>query len=342
MNGISDQYRTITDGAGWLDRRNRGRVRVDGRDGVKFLQALLSNDVARLKENEGIFATYLTPQGRMIADLTIYHRGSWLLADVAPGLAARLTARLDQVIFAEQVTVTDASAAIVELSVVGGRAAAVVAQALSLDEARLGALAENEQLTAPDARMWVARAGDARLPMFSIFADADGAADASGTQTAAAFDVIVSRLEDAGARPLSGDLADALRVDAGRPAFGIDMTEETIPLEAGLLDRAISTTKGCYVGQEVVIRILHRGGGRVARRLVTMAIDPATASGIAAGAVLSREGRDIGRMTTVASSLTTDGVVALGYVQRELAEVGQRLALRDRPDVTAVVTGFAG
>jgi folate-binding protein YgfZ len=106
------------------------------------------------------------------------------------------------------------------------------------------------------------------------------------------------------------------------------LTPETIPLEAGLLDRAISTSKGCYVGQEIVIRILHRGGGRVARRLARLAFDTSLAEAPHAGAALvTDDGRGVGHLTSVAYSPARGAFVALGYVHRDAAEVGRRLAL---------------
>jgi hypothetical protein len=81
-----------------------------------------------------------------------------------------------------------------------------------------------------------------------------------------------AKLVEAGAAEMSEDTAETLRIEAGRPRFGIDMSSDTIPLEAGVEDRAISFTKGCYVGQEVIIRVMHRGHGRVTRRLVSMAL----------------------------------------------------------------------
>ena len=116
---------------------------------------------------------------------------------------------------------------------------------------------------------------------------------------------VVDRLDAAGVQSISDALLESLRIEAGRPRFGVDMTEETIPLEAGLLDRAISTTKGCYVGQEIVIRILHRGGGRVAKRLVTLSFETPPAAPPAPGTPLLDGGKNIGQLTSVSPSLTS-------------------------------------
>ena len=130
-------------------------------------------------------------------------------------------------------------------------------------------------------------------------------------------------------RIVSAALIEALRIDAGRPRFGADMTEETIPLEAGLLDRAISTTKGCYVGQEIVIRILHRGGGRVAKRLVTLSFDEPRNGIRRPVRRSSTSDKNIGQLTSVSPSLTTANLIALGYVHRDLAEEGREVLVGD-------------
>jgi folate-binding protein YgfZ len=109
------------------------------------------------------------------------------------------------------------------------------------------------------------------------------------------------------------------------------MNEDTIPLEAGLLDRAISQSKGCYVGQEVIIRVLHRGGGRVAKRLMKMVIDGNEP--IAAGAEILAKGVAVGSVTSSAFSARANQIVALGYIKREHAEAGTRVDVGGRAGV---------
>ena len=116
-----------------------------------------------------------------------------------------------------------------------------------------------------------------------------------------------------------------LRVEAGHAEWGVDMNADTIPLEAGLLDRAISTGKGCYVGQEVIIRVLHRGGGRVAKKLVRLRF--AGRDVPAAGTPLSVDGREIGRVTSAVWSPRESAAIGLGYVHRDFAETGEEVFL---------------
>jgi folate-binding protein YgfZ len=126
---------------------------------------------------------------------------------------------------------------------------------------------------------------------------------------------LIAALEAAGARQVSPDAIAAARIEAAYPIFGNDMTADTIPLEAGIEPRAISTTKGCYVGQEVIIRVLHRGHGRVARKLVTLRLGGAN---VEPRAKIMNGDHDAGFITSVAVSPAA-GAIALGYVHRDLA-----------------------
>ena len=328
MTPIATQYRTIEAGAGWSDRASRGRLRFEGRDALPFLQALVSNDLDGLSAGRGVYTTYLTPQGRMIADLRLYHRGDFLIGGVAPGLAPALSTRFDQLIFTEDVRVTDDSAMWAEVAVMGGKAAKLVAAAVSTSAAALAKLPPLGQISLGSSG-FVARDDDPETPGYAIF------------WPAREWDGLIDRLKSAGIVQISDELADALRIASGRPAFGVDMTEETIPLEAGLLDRAISTTKGCYVGQEVIIRVLHRGGGRVAKRLVRLTFDPG-ATLPDAGDQIRVDGKDVGRLTSVAWSPYDPEAIALGYVHRDAAEVGRRVTVRhEASELSAAIDSFA-
>jgi folate-binding protein YgfZ len=328
---IVDQYRTIAAGAGWIDRSGRGRLRFEGADVASFLQALVTNDVAGLPIGQGVYATYLTPQGRMISDLEIHRLHDSWLAEVPGAEAAALASRFDSLVFSEDVRVSDVSGATSQIEIMGAEAAEVVAGITGIESRAVAATGDSGHLGWPGGI--VVRTGMAFVPGYQLFGLGEGGAR----------ERIVEKLDEAGIERVSDGLVDALRIEAGRPLFGVDMSADTIPLEAGLLDRAISTTKGCYVGQEIIIRILHRGGGRVAKRLARLRLDlPDDNKLPAPGAALVRGGQEVGRLTSVATSLTQPGGIALGYVAREAAEIGSQFSIDGRPDVSASLAGFAG
>jgi folate-binding protein YgfZ len=137
---------------------------------------------------------------------------------------------------------------------------------------------------------------------------------------------IFAALSAAGAVRITEETAEALRIEAGRPKFAVDMDTDTIPLEAGIEDRAISMTKGCYVGQEVIVRVLHRGHGRVARKLAWLEIE---GRGIpSSGDLILAEEREVGRITSVAFSPRANALLALGYVQRDFVASGTAVTVK--------------
>jgi tRNA-modifying protein YgfZ len=328
MPGIGDQYRIIEAGAAWRRRVERGRLRFGGNDRSAFLHALLTNDIATLAPGRGVYSAWLTPQGRMIADLHLFARPDHIVADVPSAAAQSLATELDRLIFAEDASVEDVSAGLVQLNVVGGGAPAIAAHALNLDADEMRNLAIGSQLDL--AAGFIARTDDAALPGYDLVIPV-------GRET-----TIIEALTRAGAVALTDELFTALRVDAGRPLFGVDMDSDTIPLEAGLLERAISMTKGCYVGQEVIVRVLHRGGGRVARRLVKIKINDDASGQLKLRVSLRVGDREAGYVTSIASALDDSGFVALGYLRRALAEVAQKVIVDGSSGVEGVVTGLAG
>src|SRR5205085_1155709 len=132
---------------------------------------------------------------------------------------------------------------------------------------------------------------------------------------------------------VDAETTEALRVEAGVPKFGRDMDEDTIPLEAGIESRAISFSKGCYVGQEVIVRVLHRGHGRIARKLVGLAL--AGADVPKSGAEVRTEAAAVGQVTSSTMSPALGRPIALAYVKRDFAEPGTALEV---DGVQAVVT----
>ena len=142
-------------------------------------------------------------------------------------------------------------------------------------------------------------------------------------------------LTHAGAMPLDDATAEILRVEAGIPRFLVDMNEETIPLEAGL-DRAISHTKGCYVGQEIIVRIRDRAHGRVARHLVGLTFDGDVVPAV--NQPVLHEGRQVGRLTSAVRSIALRRPIGLTTLHRDAAAAGTIVTLAD--GVAATVTAL--
>jgi folate-binding protein YgfZ len=272
-------YWTLRTKAAVVRRSDRAVIAVTGRDRATWLQGLLTNDVLALQDGQSCYAAYLTPQGRMITDMQVIALADRIWLDVPAPLAASLRERLDGLIFAEDAQVIDESDSIGVWGVYG-----------------------------PE---WVQGFKGSKVQGFE---GVQGFED----------EIQGFRFYLNSGDPLPLDLAelpqanletlDVLRIEAGVPKFLVDMTEDTIPLEAGIEDRAISFTKGCYVGQEVIVRVTHRGGGRVARRLVRW---KDSSHHVAAGAKILAGEREIGRVTSAAFSPSENALIGLAYVHRD-------------------------
>jgi tRNA-modifying protein YgfZ len=321
----SDTYQALREGAGVLDRGDRGRLFLSGDDRRAYLQGLLTNDIAALGPGTGCYAAYLTPQGRMIADLRVFEMGDRILVDLDATLAAAVAERWSMFVITEDVTVEDVSGSTAQIGVYGPSAAAVLRQALEAGRA--------PDESVPDAGTLEAMPlhGNARWdfggdPAFVLRSDDIGVDGFDVVLADGRKDALLAQLDAAGAVTVTPADAEATRIEAGRPKFLIDMTEETIPLEAGIEDRAISLTKGCYVGQEIIIRVLHRGGGRVAKRLVRLLL-PAGAGVPARGEKVLAGDREIGEVTSAAMSPLLGHPVALAYVHRDFVAPGTQVSL---------------
>ena len=283
-------YRALTEAAAVVRRGDRGVLSVTGADRLTWLQGLVTNDVAALAIGGVCDAAYLTPQGRMISDMRVVNLVDRTLLDVPATLAPSLSARLDALLFSEDAQIHD------------------LTQQLSMVDVH-GPIAPNVT-----SGLDVVRDDAFSVPGYSAFIHSAGVQD------------FIRQLVAKGALETTLETLDVVRIEAGRPAFLVDMDEHTIPLEAGLEQRAISFTKGCYVGQEVVIRVLHRGGGRVAKRLVGLRLGKAEVP--SANSVITSRGREIGRVTSAAWSPALGQAIALGYVHRDFVSPGSVVEIR--------------
>jgi tRNA-modifying protein YgfZ len=301
---IHEDYRQITEGAAIGEVLPTAQLAVAGNDRASFLQGLLTNDIQALKPGGGCYAAWLTPQGRMLTDMHVLESDGMMLLDVPAAQAEATAARLDQFLFSEDVKLGSLAGALTTVWVHGPAAAAALER--SLDGASgLGAWPQyhHEHVGFAGESLVLARIDQLAVPGYCAYLS-------SGNR-----DALVSALEAAGARQVSALAITAARIEAAYPIFGGDMNADTIPLEAGIDPRAISTTKGCYVGQEVIIRVLHRGHGRVARKLVTLKLE---GEGVEPRAKVVNADRDSGLVTSVATSPAA-GPIALAYVHRDLA-----------------------
>ena len=290
----------------------RRMVAVSGPDRASFLQGFLTNDIASLTAGQGCYAAWLTPQGRMLTDAHVLETDGMILLDLPADVAGQTAERLEQFHFSEDVQIANLADSLRAVWLHGPAAPRMLAELAGQTGDIQGAgfagwtNDQHGRFECAGIPVVIARIDQLAVPGFVLYVDV--------SQEAA----LTAALAAAGAVRATAAMLEAARIEAGYPVFGIDMTTDTIPLEAGIEDRAISLTKGCYVGQEVIIRVLHRGQGRVARKLVRLRVEGAPPP---RGAKVFAGDREVGFVTSPAQSPRL-GAIALGYLHRDFIEPG--------------------
>jgi tRNA-modifying protein YgfZ len=292
IGSLESDYRAITATCGLLDRSERGKLALTGADAASFLQGQVTNDVEALADGEGCYAAFLTPKGKMLGDLRILDAGDELLLDTERVALQDLFNMIRRFSIGYAVELHKRTVQRGLLSLVGPEAAAV---------AGVGALLP--EVEHAHRVVWVggvaARAIRTDVGVDLLF-DAE-AGDGEALRAA---------LLDAGAAPVAEEAVECLRVERGRPRYGVDLDDTVIPQEAGLNERAVSFTKGCYVGQETVARLHYRG--KPNRHLRGVMLEAAAER----GDEVSHGGRVVGHLGSVASSPRL-GTIALALIRRE-------------------------
>jgi len=333
---LLDHYRVLRERAGLVDRSARGRIVVAGADRATFLHAMLTNDIASLGPGTGCYAAYLTPQGRMIADMCVYELGDVCLLDVHPTVKDTVIERLDQFVFSEDVRLGDVTETFTSFGVYGPASPGILAQVFRAEGTAGTMSADKLKGLLPFQNLRAPFSGE---PVVIVASDRVGTTGFEIYCERALAGPLGRALLEAGAEEVGEEALEVVRIEAGRPEFTVDMDQDTIPLEAGIEKQAISFTKGCYPGQEVVIRILHRGHGRVEKKLAGIVVRdeevPSRGDRLAVG------DRDVGRVTSAAYSPSLLCPIALGYVARELLEPGTEVSIlhgdRQLPAVVGVL-----
>jgi len=313
FSDTAEECRAVRESAGVMDHTDRGYLTATGPDAVRFLHGMVSNEVKELEPGQGRYATQLTVQGHMLADLYLLMMPDHLLLETDWALRDRLHETLEKYVIADDVELADRSDQLAAVSVEGPRAGALLkaAGALTLSAKELNhtwvKLAETPVLV-----VRLSETGEEGYRLIFIVEYAQNLWDALTAQQPAV-----------GWKPVGHAALNILRTEAGLPRYGVDMDERTLPPEAGLEARAISYTKGCYIGQETIERV--RSRGHVNRRLVGLHLSGEPMP--AAGAKLTREGKEVGWITTAVESPTLGRRIALGTVRREHLAPGTELSV---------------
>lgn len=304
---LDAQYRQLREECGLVERPDRGLLLVSGPEAAEYLQGQLTNDVEALEPGDGCYAALLDRKGHMQADMRVLRPGEepdlWL--DLEPEGFEAARRHLGMYKIGRQVEVEDAGGERTLISLIGPRAVEI--------------------------------AGSAALPENTCEAVTLGGAECLAIGTAAGIDLLVpaaerDRVRDAllgaGAAEVSPEAAEIVRIESGRPRFGAEMGTETMPAEAGIVEAAVSFTKGCYIGQETVARLHYKG--RPNRHLRGLRFS----SPAQPGETLRLGEKEVGKVGSAALSPAL-GPIGLAILRRE-AEPGATLAVGE-DGVTATV-----
>jgi len=235
---LDGQYRQLREECGLLDRCERGKLLVTGGEATEYLQGQLTNDVEALEPGEGLYAALLDRKGHMQGDMRVLRPGEGpdLLLDTEPEALEAVRRHLGMYKIGRDVDVVDVTAERAILSLIGPRAVEIAGSA---------ALPENccEEVTVAGAQVLAVGTAAGIDLIFDT----------------AARNRVQEALLAAGAAEVSAEAAEIVRIESGRPRFGAEMGTATMPAEAGIVEQAVSFTKGCYIGQETVARLHYKG-----------------------------------------------------------------------------------
>jgi folate-binding protein YgfZ len=302
---VGREYAAVRDGgAGLIDLSSRARILVSGTEAVQFLNGLITNDMKTLAVGSWMPAAFPNVQGRLIAGVRVirlHDEGTGknacptFLIDTEAATHGRLLKTIERFTLAGDFRVNDVTSQTAQLSVQGKKAADVVRAVLGEEAAAL----EANRVAQITSDVTVVRSSHTAEDGFDLVISSHQASDLWQT------------LQDAGAQPIGYAALEILRVEAGLPRYGVDMDESNVVTESAL-DDAVSYTKGCYVGQEIIARIKYRG--HVAKKLSGIVFNEAVK--VAAGAIIkSSDGKEIGRITSITDSPRLGRTIALGYLK---------------------------
>lgn len=293
---MTSGYGALRGSAAWYDVSARGKIYARGEDRKRLLHAMTTNHVQQLEPGQGLYAFFLTAQGRIIADADIFALEDALLLDTEPGTRAKLYEHLDKFIIADDVTLEDASDDTATLEVSGPQSDEILRKlGASLPQA-------DHALTMWDTEI-VARVTATGAPGYRI------------VTPLAEKEELVLALEEGGIVRADEESWDIVRLEHGHPRYGVDIRDTNLPQETQVT-RALHFQKGCYIGQEIVERV--RSRGHVNRLLTSLSLDTTIAPN--SGDKLIADGKDVGEITSARYSPGLQQVVALGYLRAEFAQ----------------------
>ena len=324
---VPDEVGNVRSNFGIIDLSNRGKLRLSGKEHLKLLQGMITNDVVELEDSKGVYATSLTPKGKIITDMRVHKLEGYTLIDLEPGINETYGAHLLKYRLSYKADIEDITESHSLFHLCGPGSVDFLRKTLKLSNIPKDEF-DSVKLNMHGGELLIIKVNRTGETGFDFYAEV-------GTGFKVWTDLIDSGMED-GLKPFGISTLETLRIEAGIPVLGIDMDENTIPIEAGLWN-ALDFEKGCYIGQEVVARIKWRG--RVNWHLVGFKINEFKDT-LKSGCELFIGDKKVGRITSSVFSPTMGTTIALGYIRREFKEEGVSvdIVLEDNSGLKAAVS----
>jgi folate-binding protein YgfZ len=294
---VREQFKALVAGCGAYQPKS-ALISLTGGDRVRWLNGMVSNNIRDLAAGHGAYAFVLNAQGHIQGDLYAFNRGESLILKMERTQVEKLLEIFRRYIIMDKVEIEDLSEQLAVIGVAGPQSAKLL-NALGFTVENLGAL----QMVATPGDGTLVRGDNPCVPSYELWVRREQ------------VESVWAGARNWGAEQISTESREAFRIACGIPKIGQDIRERDLPQETGQ-ERALSSTKGCYIGQEIVERIRSRGA--VHRALLGFEADGA----LSAGMRIHSEAKDVGEITSVAAMPTHDGerVIALGYLRKEHAE----------------------
>ncbi len=311
FSDAAQEYAAVRGAAGLFDFSFRSKFAVTGADRFRFLQGMVTNDVKKLAPGSGTYAAMLNAQGQILADLRIYCTENRFLIDTDADLRDKAMQVLRRHIIADKVELEPL--ALCAIAFQGPRSRPLLDKTLHIDLPGLDEFG-HFQTNYAGFPLRVVRASATGEEGYEVWVHERGMLGVWGAACGQAptYDML----------PCGIEALEMLRIEAGIPCYGRELGEDTLLLEAGLLN-AVSFTKGCYIGQEIVER--SRSRGHVNWRLVGFIVN--SPSPPSPGTKLISEGKEVGEITSACVLPSQNRAISLGYIRREVAEPGTKLVL---------------
>lgn len=320
------EHNAVRNEVGIADISYLGTLRLRGEDRAKFLHRLISNNVEDLSVGEGNYATILTNRGKIIGDMRVYVFEDVIYISTAPECEQNVYSELDKYIIADDVEFAIETDSIGAIAVYGPKSPELVESALDLEGLRT--LPEHHSLSCEVDNRWIG----------CISSKCVGEYGYHLWTSTEALEWLWDKLSSASSNvvPIGWHALESLRIEAGTPRYGTELTESIFPLEAAL-EQAIDFEKGCYIGQEIVARMKYRGHPN--RLLCGIEIHAETA--VQQNSPIVVDDKEVGWITSSAYSPTLGKPIALGYIRMAFTEQGSRIQIQTSNErISGTVVGL--